>query len=57
MNLDIDILINNKLVTDIEKEKAASNEINYYTYTEKAENYILRRQYGKAKKTYLAFSK
>lgn len=49
----VDILINNKLVADIEKEKAAANEINYYTYTEKAENHILRRQYADAKETYL----
>tara|TARA_R110000823_G_scaffold11973_9_gene40320 strand:- start:897 stop:2609 length:1713 start_codon:yes stop_codon:yes gene_type:complete len=51
------ILINNKLVADIEKEKAAFKEINYYTYTEKAENYILRRQYANAKETYLILDK
>lgn len=53
----VDILINNKLVADIEKEKAADNEISYYTYTEKAENYILRKQYANAKETYLILNK
>jgi len=47
-----DLIINNKLVADIEKEKAQKEEINYYTYTQKAENLILSRQYGSAKEEY-----
>ncbi|WP_017497834.1 hypothetical protein [Flavobacterium sp. WG21] len=46
------ILSGNKRVADIEKEKAQKQEINYYTYTQNAENYILARQYGKAKEQY-----
>ncbi len=46
------IMLNNKLVSEIEKEKQGRKEIKYYTYTEKAENYILRRQFADAKKTY-----
>lgn len=53
----VDILINNKLVADIEKEKTAANEINYYTYSEKAESHILKRQYADAKETYLILNK
>lgn len=53
----VDILINNKLVSDIEKEKLVPKEINYYTYTEKAENHILKRQYADAKDTYLVLDK
>lgn len=51
------IIVNNKLLSDIEKEKAKVEEINYYTYTEKAEDYILRRQYAKAKEQYIALNK
>lgn len=47
------IIVNNKLVSDIENEKAKDKEINYYTYTEEAENYILKSQYSKAKETYI----
>lgn len=50
------IMINNKLVSDIEKEKREAKEINYYTYTEKAENHILRRQYADANRAYLQLS-
>ncbi|PIF30773.1 hypothetical protein CLU81_1222 [Flavobacterium sp. 9] len=46
------LMINNKLIADIEKEKAQKQEITYYTYTQKAENYILGRQYAKAKEEY-----
>ncbi|TPG42018.1 hypothetical protein [Flavobacterium pectinovorum] len=42
----------NDLIADIEKEKAQKQEITYYTYTQKAENYILSRQYAKAKEEY-----
>lgn len=51
------IMINNKLVSDIEKEKEEIKETGYYTYTEKAENHILRRQYADAKKIYLELAK
>ncbi|KIX21805.1 hypothetical protein SY27_03695 [Flavobacterium sp. 316] len=51
------IMINNELVADIEKQKAKNKEINYYTYTEKAEDYILKRQYAKAKEQYLLLDK
>lgn len=47
------IMINNKLVSDIEKEKQEVKVTDYYTYTEKAENHIIRRQYADANKTYL----
>lgn len=46
------IMNNNKLIADIEKEKTQKQEITYYTYTQTAENYILSRQYGKAKEQY-----
>lgn len=46
------IIINNKLVSNIEKEKTQKQEIIYYTYTQNAENYILARQYAKAKEQY-----
>lgn len=46
------LIIKNKLVADIENEKTAKKTINYYTYTEKAENYIITRQYAKAKEQY-----
>lgn len=50
------LMIDNKLVADIEKEKAQKGEITYYTYTEKAENYILARQYARAKVEYNTLS-
>ena len=46
------LMINNKLVSDIKKEKAQKEDINYYTYTQNAENYIMARQYVKAKEQY-----
>ncbi|WP_395045371.1 hypothetical protein [Flavobacterium sp.] len=46
------IIINNKLVSNIEKEKNLIQAINYYTYSEKAENFILQKQYSKAKEQY-----
>lgn len=56
-NLPKPIIINNKLISDIEKEKQQAKEINYYTHTEKAENYILKRQYAFAKESYLLLDK
>ncbi|MRX41948.1 hypothetical protein GJU43_21940, partial [Flavobacterium sp. LC2016-23] len=50
------LMIDNKLVADIEKEKAQKGEITYYTYTEKAENYIFARQYARAKEEYNTLS-
>lgn len=48
----IPIITANKLVSGIEKEKTQKEEINYYTHTQNAENYILARQYAKAKEEY-----
>lgn len=48
----VPLITSNKLVADIEKEKAQKQETTYYTYTQNAENYILSRQYGKAKEQY-----
>lgn len=48
----IPLISSNKLIADIEKEKAQKQEINYYTYTQSAENYILSRQFAKAKEQY-----
>ncbi|WP_237732312.1 hypothetical protein [Flavobacterium sp. UGB4466] len=48
----IPLITANKRVADIEKEKVQKQEINYYTYTQNAENYILGRQFGKAKEEY-----
>ena len=48
----IPLITANKLVADIEKEEAEKKEITYYTYTKNAENYILGRQFGKAKEEY-----
>lgn len=48
----IPLLTANKLVADIKKEAAEKNEITYYTYTKNAENYILSRQFAKAKDEY-----
>lgn len=46
------LMIRNKLVSDIEKEKSQKQEINYYSYTQMAENYILAKKYAKAKEQY-----
>jgi hypothetical protein len=46
------LIVNNVLVSDIDKNKLISKEINYYTYTEKAENFILLNQFAKAKEQY-----
>lgn len=46
------LISNNKLIADAEREKAQKSEITYYTYTQNAENYILSRQYAKAKEEY-----
>lgn len=51
------LIINNELVSEIEKAKLKPKEINYYTYTEKAENYITRNQFAQAKLTYLELDK
>lgn len=51
------LITNNRLVADIEKEKAQKQEGNYYTYTQNAENYILSRQYAKAKEEYNLLAK
>jgi hypothetical protein len=46
------LMINNRLVSDIGKEKTQKGNTNYYTYTKNAENYIIARQYVKAKEEY-----
>lgn len=46
------LISNNKQLAVIEKEENQKKEINYYTYTKNAENYILSRQYAKAKEEY-----
>lgn len=46
------LISSNKLIADAEREKAQKSEITYYTYTQNAENYILSRQYAKAKEEY-----
>lgn len=51
------LIVQNRLVADIEKEKQSAKEVNYYTFTEKAENYILKRQYAFAKESYLLLDK
>jgi hypothetical protein len=51
------LIVQNRLVADIEKENTASNEISYYSYTEKAENHILKRQYAFAKESYLLLTR
>lgn len=53
----VNIIVNNILIADQENEKLKPREINYYTYTEKAENQILRKQYTFAKETYVDLSK
>jgi hypothetical protein len=45
------LIIQNKLVSSLVKDKT-KKETNYYNYTQKAENYILSKQYAKAKETY-----
>lgn len=52
----IPMITANKLVADIKKEEAKKNEITYYMYTKNAENYILTRQYAKAKEEYSLLS-
>lgn len=47
------LIVNNKLVEDADKEKATLHTISYYDFTEKAETFILRKQYAKAKEQYL----
>ncbi|WP_313805981.1 hypothetical protein [Flavobacterium sp.] len=49
------LIVNNELLSEKGKDKV--KEINYYTYTEEAENYILKRQYAKAKEQYIALEK
>ncbi|MFD2892012.1 hypothetical protein ACFS5J_08320 [Flavobacterium chuncheonense] len=47
------LIANNVLLSKKEEVK----EVNYYTYTKEAENYIIKRQYAKAKEQYLALHK
>lgn len=47
------LIANNELLSKKEEVK----EVNYYTYTKEAENYIIKRQYAKAKEQYLALHK
>lgn len=51
------IILKNKRIDDLDNEKVADNEIPYYSYTEKAEDFILRGQYAKAKEVYLLLNK
>lgn len=51
------IILKNKRIDDFDNEKVADNEIPYYSYTEKAEDFILRGQYAKAKEEYLLLDK
>jgi hypothetical protein len=53
----IDIIFNNIHLANQEKEKLKPKEINYYTYTETAENHIIRRQFAEAKEVYLNLNK
>lgn len=46
------LISNNKRIVDAEKENLQKKEVDYYTYTQNAENYILGRQYAKAKEEY-----
>lgn len=46
------LMIKNKLVSDIEKEESQKEETAYYSFTETVENYILVKQYHKAKEQY-----
>lgn len=48
----IPLITDNKLIAAIKKEEAEKKEITYYTYTKNAENYILGRQFAKAKEEY-----
>jgi hypothetical protein len=50
------VITNNRLLADIEKENTQKEEVNYYTYTKNAENYILARQYARAKEEYNTLS-
>ncbi|HSD14689.1 MAG TPA: hypothetical protein VLB74_08580 [Flavobacterium sp.] len=52
------ILIKDNIVlSDIQKDKIKNKEINYYSFTEEAENFILKRQYAKAKEQYNLLNK
>lgn len=55
-NLNYKILLKNNelLLKDLYKKNEV---INYYTYTEQAEDYILKRQFAKAKEQYLVLDK
>jgi hypothetical protein len=44
------IIVKNRLVVDTEKEQ--KQNINYYTYTQNAENFLIIKQYAKAKEQY-----
>jgi hypothetical protein len=49
------LIQNNELLSEIGKEK--TKEVKYYTYTEKAEDHIFKRQYGFGKESYLLLDK
>lgn len=51
----VTLIQNNELLSEVGKEK--TKELNYYTYTDEAENYILKRLYVKAKEQYVALDK
>jgi hypothetical protein len=51
------LIINNELVSEIEKTELKPKQINYYTYTEKAENCIRRNQFAQAKLIYIQLNK
>ena len=51
------LIINNKLVTDKDKEEVTTTGTDYYNFTRKAEAFILKKQYAKAKEQYLLLDK
>lgn len=52
------ILIKDNIVlSDIQKDKIKRKEMDYYSFTVEAENYILKRQYAKAKEQYNLLNK
>lgn len=50
------LMVRNKLVSDIQREKSEKKEIDYYIYTKMAENFIMAKQYAKAKEQYYLLS-
>ncbi len=53
----ITLIKDNQLLSRNGKDNTKVKEINYYTYTEEAENYILKGQFAKAKEQYIALIK